>query len=163
MARDISAYFWALLRLGLGWTFFWAFIDKLFGLGFGTASAKSWLAGNSPTMGFLSSAAKGPFAAVYNGIAGSAAVDWLFMMGLLLIGLSLLLGIGVKVAGYSGALMMMLMYFALLFPANNLFMDEHIIYAIILVALANVRAGHVLGLGKYWAGTGIVKTYRFLE
>ncbi len=38
-----ARYVWAVLRLLMGWTFFWAFIDKLFGLGFATAAESSWL------------------------------------------------------------------------------------------------------------------------
>ena len=75
-------YVWGLLRLSIGWIFLWGFIDKLFGLGFATKADSAWLAGGSPTFGFLKFAVKGPFAGFYHGLAGSAAVDWLFMAGL---------------------------------------------------------------------------------
>ena len=52
---------WALGRIGLGWTFLWAFLDKVFGLGFSTPSDRSWLSGGSPTEGFLANSAAGPF------------------------------------------------------------------------------------------------------
>ncbi len=55
-------YVWAVLRLGMGWTFSWAFIDKVFGLGFATKAAGAWLNGGSPTFGFLKFGTKGPFA-----------------------------------------------------------------------------------------------------
>ena len=42
-----------LLRLALGVEFLWAFVDKLFGLGYSTPSARAWLNGGSPTKGFL--------------------------------------------------------------------------------------------------------------
>ena len=29
---NAAGYFWGLLRLSMGWVFFWAFIDKVFGL-----------------------------------------------------------------------------------------------------------------------------------
>ncbi|MCH8627748.1 DoxX family protein [Arsenicicoccus piscis] len=41
------------LRLVLGWTFLWAFIDKLFGLGFATPSARAWIDGGTPAQGFM--------------------------------------------------------------------------------------------------------------
>ena len=88
----------ALLRIGLGWIFLWAFIDKVFGLGFATEAGKHWLTGASPTMGFLKFGTKGPLAGVFQAMAGSPVVDWLFMLGLLLIGLALILGIGMKIA-----------------------------------------------------------------
>jgi len=99
-------YIWAVLRIGMGWIFLWGFLDKLFGLGFATASEKAWLAGGSPTSGYLNFATSGPFAPLFQSLAGNPVVDWLFMLGLLLLGLALILGIGVKIAGYSGALLM---------------------------------------------------------
>ncbi|MEK6968627.1 MAG: hypothetical protein AABX51_08445, partial [Nanoarchaeota archaeon] len=61
---------WGVLRISLGLVFFWAFIDKLFGLGFATTPEKSWLAGGSPTAGFLAGATKGPFKAIFAGLSG---------------------------------------------------------------------------------------------
>ncbi|OGD95866.1 hypothetical protein A3F02_01890 [Candidatus Curtissbacteria bacterium RIFCSPHIGHO2_12_FULL_38_9b] len=156
-------YILAILRLSLGWIFFWAFIDKLYGLGFATTSDKSWLAGGSPTFGFLKNATQGPFSSFYHSIAGTPVVDFLFMAGLGLIGVSLILGVGVKIAGYSGALMMLLMWSAVLPPQNNPVLDDHIIYLIILITLASSKSGHIWGLGKQWSSTSIVKKYKFLE
>ncbi|MBI2577711.1 MAG: hypothetical protein HYV77_02605, partial [Candidatus Wildermuthbacteria bacterium] len=42
-----------IVRISIGWIFFWAFIDKLWGLGFATAAGNSWLNGGSPTTTFL--------------------------------------------------------------------------------------------------------------
>lgn len=154
---------WVLIRLSMGFMLFWAFLDKLFGFGFSTTANKSWLAGVSPAEGFLKMAVKGPFASFYQSLAGNPFVDWLFMMGLLLIGLALILGIGMKVAGYAGALLMLLMWTALLLPKNNPILDDHIIYLFIFLAFTTVKAGHWFGLGKWWTKTQIVKKYPFLE
>lgn len=91
--RTATDYLLGAARLSMGWIFFWAFIDKLFGLGFATAADKAWIAGGSPTFGFLNFGAKGPLAEFYKGIAGMMVVDWMFMLGLLAIGATLLLGI----------------------------------------------------------------------
>ena len=155
-------YVWAGLRIVLGLVFFWAFIDKLFGLGFATTVEKSWLAGGSPTTGFLTAGVHGPFAWFYNTLAGSAVVDWLFMMGLMLMGISLILGVGVRIAGYSGALLMFLMWTALLPPKNHPFLDEHVIYLIVLLGLVHVRAGRWYGLGKQWEKLPLVKKFPLL-
>ena len=56
-----AAKFLAVFRVVLGFEFLWAFLDKLFGLGYATPSAKAWIAGGSPTKGFLSSVDVGPF------------------------------------------------------------------------------------------------------
>ena len=153
----------AYLRISLGLIFLWAFFDKLFGLGFATAAAKSWLDGVSPTVGFLKFGTTGPLAPFYKSLAGNLLVDWLFMIGLLGIGFSLITGIGIRIAGYSGALMMLLMWSALLPPKNHPFLDEHIIYLLILLIIANGNMGKTLGFGKWWAQTAIAGKYKFLE
>ena len=156
-------YVWGLLRLGMGWIFLWAFIDKLFGLGFETVAEKSWLAGGSPTFGFLKFAVKGPFAGFYQSLAGNVLTDWLFMLGLLFIGLALILGIGVKIAAFTGALMLLLMYTAAIPPAHNPFLDDHIIYAILMIFLAAVKSGRSLGFGNWWASTKLVQKFPIFE
>lgn len=153
-----------LTRLSMGFLMFWAFIDKLFGFGFATLPEKSWLAGNSPTAGFLGFAAKGPFKEIFNALAGNPIVDWLFMLGLLLIGLALLLGVGVRIAGYSGAILMLLMYLAgSIWPENNPFIDDHIIYALLFLLLAWLSSGKYLGFGNWWRNLKIVQTNKILE
>ncbi len=169
-AGDVDARTWkafryvaAALRLSLGWIFLWAFLDKLFGLGLATPSERSWLNGGSPTRGFLSNAATGPFEGFYKGIAGAAWADWLFMIGLLGIGVALMAGIAMRIASAAGALLLFLMWTAVLPPENNPFMDDHIVYALVLIALALVGAGRWLGLGQTWNRLSIVQRYPWLR
>lgn len=159
--RPFVRYVWAATRLALGWTFLWPFLDKTFGLGHETASADAWLSGGNPTKGFLSHSI-GPFSGIYQDIAGAGVVNVLFMVGLLAIGVALLLGIAMRPACIAGVTMLMLMWSASLPPANNVFMDDHIIYALVLTGLAAVGAGRTLGLGERWARTGLVQRYRWL-
>jgi thiosulfate dehydrogenase [quinone] large subunit len=154
-------YVWAATRLGLGWIFLWAFLDKAFGLGHETQTADSWFNGGSPTEGFLSGSV-GPFSSIYHSVAGGWLVDGLFMVGLAAIGALLLLGIGMRFACGAGALMVVLMWSASLPPENNLFLDDHIIYALVLVGLALAGAGNTLGLGRWWTKTSLVQRYPWL-
>lgn len=165
---------WGLLRLAMGWTFLWAFFDKVFGLGFATCRdaktlvvdvmcQKAWVNGGSPTMGFLKFGTKGPLADFYQGLAGSALVDNLFMAGLFLIGLSLILGVGVRIASISGITMLLLMYSAAMLPENNPFLDDHIIYSLVMIGFIFTNAGDYLGLGKKWSNIELVKKYSFLK
>ena len=154
-------YLWAATRLCLGWTFLWPFLDKAFGLGHETPSGDAWLSGGNPTEGFLSHSA-GPFSSIYQSIAGAGVVNVLFMTGLLAIGVALLLGIAMRPACIAGATMLMLMWTASLPPENNLFMDDHIIYALVLIGLAAVGAGKTLGLGERWARIPIVQRHGWL-
>lgn len=154
---------WVVARLSLGWIFLWAFFDKLWGLGFNTAPDKAWIVGGSPTMGFLSFATTGPFAELFKSMAGNVFIDILFMGGLLLLGVALILGIGMRLAGYGGAIMMLLMYLAVLPKEHNPFLDEHIVYAALLILLAEYKTGRIFGLGTWWSKTKLVKKYPILE
>lgn len=146
----------------MGFVFLWAFFDKLFGLGFATAADKSWLAGNSPTFGFLKFGAHGPFKPFFESLAGSVVVDYLFMFGLLGIGLTLMLGIARKITTLSGTLLLFLMWLALLPPEHNPILDEHIIYILALQLLLQLRSGEVFGLARWWENTPLVKKYHWL-
>lgn len=171
---DGSLYAWALLRIVLGYIFLWAFLDKLFGLGFATCKDKvtdlvqigcsqSWLHGGSPTKGFLSNATSGPFVSFYHNLAGHVWVDWLFMLGMLIIGAGLLLGIWVRFAAFAGIIMVLLMWSALLWPANTPGVDEHIIYAIALFGIALVDENQVWGLRGWWQKTTLAKKLPILR
>lgn len=156
----------ALLRIALGWIFFWPFLDKTFGLRYSTPPERAWIHGGHPTRGFLSGSS-GWFADMFHAMAKSPVVEWLFMLGLLLLGLSLILGIGVRIASYGGTLLLMLMYLAEVpfkrGAATNPFMDEHIVYALALLALGLLHAGRTLGLGAWWSRTKLVQKFPILE
>ena len=162
LSREVAArYLWAVTRLCLGWTFLWPFLDKLFGLGHQTTAAHAWINGGSPSMGFLSGAI-GPFAGIYQAIAGAGWVNWMFMIGLLAIAVALLLGIGMRIAAVAGAVLLVLMWSASLPPQDDIFMDNHIIYALVLLGLAVVGAGNTLGLGRWWTQTALVRRFPWL-
>ncbi|MDO8507718.1 MAG: DoxX family protein [bacterium] len=151
-----------ILRIVMGWIFLWPFLDKLFGLGYSTKSGKAWLDGVSPTAGFLKSA-QGPFGNFFHSLAGNTAVDWLFMLGLLLVGSALILGIGVRIAAYSGSVMVILMWLASMPIKTNPIIDDHIVYLLVFLMLASVGAGQYLGLGNWWKKQKIVKKNSILE
>lgn len=158
-------WYWATLRLTLGLMFLWAFLDKTFGWGFATKPAGAWLNGGSPTLGFLKFGVTGPFADFYHTIAGSPLVDWLFMLGLLGVGLALTLGVAIRFASWCGLVMVLLMYSALLPPKNHPFIDDHILEAVSFVGLIVTSAapGELLGLGKWWKQLGLVQKMRWLQ
>ena len=166
-------YVLAVGRIGLGLIFLWAFIDKLFGLGISTClnaktgavtvmCSQSWLQGGSPTAGFLDHAPKGPFADVYHSMAGQAWADWLFMGGLLFLGVALIFGVGMRLAAIGGTLLLLMLWAAVLPPASHPFLDEHIIYIFFLWTLLGTNNQQRLGLGKWWQQLAIVKRFSIL-
>lgn len=92
----------AALRIGIGPTSLCAFFDKLLALGYATGKSAetgavdrfgpdAWFNGGSPTLGFLSFGVPedNPIKDTFTSIAGATGVDWMFMSGLLGIGLAL--------------------------------------------------------------------------
>jgi hypothetical protein len=73
------------------------------------------------------------------------------------IGTAFLLGIGTRVATVSGAIMYLMMWTVVLPPENNPVVDEHIIGAFVVVALALFAAGDTFGLGKWWKSQPLVQ------
>ncbi|MEE8375979.1 MAG: DoxX family protein [Acidimicrobiia bacterium] len=149
---------WTLLRLLLGWSFLWAFLDKTFGLGFATCRLEgggidfgcdaAMLSGGSPTYGFLNFATQGSHTGgLFDWMAPSAPdainlADVGFMAALLLGGVALMLGIGVRIAAVGGALLMAFMFLAIdVFPENNPINSSHVIEMTAFLGIAYVGPG----------------------
>jgi thiosulfate dehydrogenase (quinone) large subunit len=159
--RTNIRYLWAAIRLGMAWTFLWPFFDKMFGLNHQTTTAQAWINGGNPTKGFLSGSA-GLLSGFYTSIAGAGIVNVLFMAGLLGIGVALALGIAMKPAAIAGATMLILMWSASLPPSDDLFLDNHIIHALLLIGLAAIGAGKTLGFGERWQQIPLVQQHHWL-
>lgn len=136
MNKNFERLVYLKLRLLMSVIFLWAFFDKLLGLGFATSSENAWIAGGSPTYGFLTFGTKGPLADFFQSMAGSPLLDWTFMIGLLFIGLTLLFNRFVVWGAVAGSLMMFLMYIAAFPPENNPLVDDHVIYILVLALIA---------------------------
>jgi thiosulfate dehydrogenase [quinone] large subunit len=176
------------LRLLVGWTFLWAFLDKAFALGFSTGRVlndagqtvkidffgpDAWIKGASPTAGAVGFALKGPFADNIRTITGfqmtqtgpqvAGWVDWVYMVSLLLIGLGLITGVMTRLAAVGGIIWMAIFYLGTaIWPEHNPFVDEHVLYAVVLVGLILANAGRYYGLGKVWQRFRFVEDRRYL-
>jgi thiosulfate dehydrogenase (quinone) large subunit len=166
----------AALRIGFGLTFLWAFVDKMFALGFHTGvndqtgavdrfGPDAWINGGSPTFGFLKFGVSpdNPFHGFYTGIAGAAWADWLFMAGMLGIGLALTLGFGIRIAAGSAVALYLMMWTASLPLQTNPVIDDHILGLLTVIVLALTLAGDTWGIGKTWAKTNIVRRFPALR
>ncbi len=173
-----------ILRIAMGWTFLWAFLDKAFGLGFGTGrnaetgaitffGTDAWIHGGSPTAGVVGFALKGPFKGTIQSITGyemtqvgphvAGWVDWLFMGTMLAIGVALILGIATKLAAIGGIAWLATFYLATaIWPEFNPFLDQHLVEIVVLAGLLLANAGRYYGLGKTWQKLGFVKQRPYL-
>lgn len=131
------------MRITMGWFFFYAGITKVLDPAW---TAAGYLAGAKTFTGFylwLAQPGIMPF------------VDFTNKWGLTLLGISLILGLGVRLSSVSGALLMALYYLPILdFPYPNphaFIVDEHIIYITVLLFFAATSAGRVWGLDEWCA------------
>ena len=85
------------------------------------------------------------------------------MAGLLGIGIALVLGVALRPVAVAGGLLLVLMWSAVLPPANNPFMDDHLVYALVLVVLAAAGAGRTLGLASAWESLPVVRHHSWLK
>jgi thiosulfate dehydrogenase [quinone] large subunit len=162
----------AVTRIATGFIFLWAFLDKTFGLHYSTGAAVAgaepslaWIEGGTPSQGFMTYAAVGPFKDTFASMAGTAS-DWLFMLGLLGIGVAVMLGVGLRIAAVAGTIMMVLMWVAewpLLQGSTNPVVDYHLIYALVLIVCATLLAGDTWGLGRWWANLPVVQRAPWLR
>ncbi len=175
--RDVRSSWLAVglygLRFALGIEFLWAFLDKAFGLGYSTPKASAWINGGSPTTGFLTGASAGPFRGFFHSLAGSAVVDWLFMLGLLGVGLAFILGVAIRPAAFFGTVILAMMWLAVwplarmagghLTGSTNPIVDAHIIGIlgfIVVGSLATLCSGF---LGRRWGSSRLVQSQPWLR
>ena len=82
-------------------------------------------------------------------------VNFMVKWGLTMLGVSLILGLFVRLSSYLGMLLMFLLYLPILnFPMvgkNSYLVDQHIIYIASLFLLASCKAGHVWGIEGWLA------------
>lgn len=154
------AYSLAVGRILLGWLFLWSFLDKCFGL-YATPIDRAWVNGGSPTYGFLKGV-EGPFASYYHALAGYALIDWLYMVGMAGIGIALILGIGIRIAAVTGAVMLAKIWAASLPLEHNPMIDENIMYFILLVCVVQVPE-QKLSLQGWWGRLPFIRNYRWLQ
>lgn len=163
-----------LLRFALGFIFLWPFLDKLFGLGYSTPSARAWLNGGSPTKGFLGHVQTGPLQSAFRAIAGATWVDWLFMLTLLGVGVALFLGVVLRITAIAGSFLLVLMWVAEwpmaqhtsvgeLTSSSNPFLDDHLVFALGLIVIATLGAASSWGLGQWWSRQQITRAHPILR
>ncbi len=171
--------FLSLTRIAIGFVFLWAFLDKLIGLGFATCRTvaddgsfsiaamcdKSWLNGGHVTEGYLvyGGNPNSPFHDFFVNLGADRWTDWAFMLGLLAVGVALMLGIGTKLGAWAGTALLVFMYMTQMWPANNPFLDEHLVYSLALIGIVYVELSRQdIGFGKLWRKLPVVQKNSWL-
>lgn len=139
-----------LLRISLGWMFFYAGITKVLNPAWSSA-------------GYLGSAKT--FPEFYQFMLQPAVLPFINFVnewGMTLLGVSLILGAFVRLSSSLGILLMVLYYLPILdFPYPNphsYIVDEHIIYIAALFLLIGFRAGHTWGLDALFSKIKLGRT-----
>lgn len=189
-----TKYWAAIARIALGFVFLWAFLDKTFGLTYATPNEGAWMfatGDGSPTFGFLTFGVnpEGPFASFFHSLGESAGVmgaegpllypgswvNWAFMLALLGAGVTLILGVFMRIGSIGAAALLMMMYFAAapwaqftdaetgeVVASNNPIIEDHLLYAIFAIVLMLFTAERTWGLGKWWQSLEFVQKYPWL-
>lgn len=158
--EDKGLFALSVMRIIVGLMLLWGFFDKLFGVGYETPAGQGMIDGGSP-----SSFVKyfdGPFSGLFQPLAGNMAVDVLLMAALLLIGMALILGIGMKIATIAGMLFMFMMYLLTFPPKDNPLLDYHLVYIFVLLAAYYYHTEDRYGLGKKWKQIPFVEEHPIL-
>jgi len=162
----------ALLRIGLGLLYLWAFVSQGFGITYANTdksapagasidygwhfdvdTSRGWISSgfsHSPTAGYVDSM-HGPLAFIPQDLpTGLDDFGWMFAIGGL--GVALTLGIGMKIAGWGGFALNLLIWFSSFPPTSNPLLDgEHMAFALSLLLLMFLHAGNYWGLGRWWS------------
>ena len=135
----------------MGWLMFYAGITKV-------------LDPNWSAAGYLNSAKT--FSGLFQWFAQPnilPTINFINEWGLTLLGVSLLLGIGVRLSSVLGAALMLLYYFPVLdFPYPNphsYIVDERVFYIFVLLFLAAAKAGRAYGLEEWCSNLPICSKF----
>jgi thiosulfate dehydrogenase [quinone] large subunit len=163
----------ALLRIGLGLLYLWAFLAQGFGIGYTNSEAATtdpdaveygwyfsydaddgWISSgfsHSPTAGYIDRA-HGPTAPIIQALpTGVTDFGWMFAIGGL--GVALTLGVFSRIAGWGGLILNLLIWFAGFPPSSNPLLDgEHMAFALSIFLLMWLQASNYWGLGRWWRG-----------
>ena len=116
----------------------------LFGLLFLNAGIEKLQNGFS-AKGYVEATTYGPFAGMFQSMAGNSFIDFLVVGGEIGIGMALVFGVFLWFTAYSGSLMMLLFYLSQ-FPPKAGIINMHIIYILLFLILASQKAGTYVGL-----------------
>ncbi|MCB0035383.1 MAG: DoxX family protein [Anaerolineales bacterium] len=141
-------------RIVMGWILFQAGLEKVL--------VDNWTAADFLVHGIPDG---NPFMWLWVSFAGNPVIDFLVMWGLTLTGFGLMIGALTRWNAFWGAFMMVMFWMASLsgglavgFPIEHgYFVDEHIVYAVLLFGLGAFGAGRIVGVDVMLEELDLVK------
>ncbi|HEY9523006.1 MAG TPA: hypothetical protein VIR33_07190, partial [Thermopolyspora sp.] len=100
-----TRFVWALTRVVLGFVFIWAFLRDITGFASPAPPARSFLIGGGPVRDYMLSA-HGALAGFFHALAGPTYTQTIFRATLALIGATLILGLGMRLAAIVGTILL---------------------------------------------------------
>jgi thiosulfate dehydrogenase [quinone] large subunit len=166
----------AILRIGIGLVYLWAFIAQGFGIGytnnivnqdapapaavnyqwhFSYDSNNGWISSgftHSPTEKYVDNNTDGPLAFIPQNLpVGLDDFGWIFALGGL--GIALTFGICSRIAGWGALAMNIMIWFSVFPPSTNPVIDaEHFMFAFVIFLLMWLHASNYWGIGRWWRG-----------
>lgn len=168
----------ALLRIGLGLMYLWAFLAQGFGIGYSNVKSSvpppsdsaapavvkygwnfsydasaGWISSgfkHSPSEAYLTKNMHGPIGTVLGDLpTGVTDFGWIFALGGL--GIALTFGLFSRIAGWGGLALNLIIWFGAFPPSTNPVIDgEHMAFAFSILLLMWIYASNYWGLGRWW-------------
>ena len=164
----------ALLRIGLGLLYLWAFIAQGLGVGYTNAPVpdqaesasvnvdygwhfsydadNGWITSgfsHSPTEGYTSGA-HGPTSFLVKDLP-VGLIDFVWIFALAGLGIALTFGLFSRIAGWGGLILNLCIWFAGFPPSSNPLLDgEHMAFALSIFLLMWLQASNYWGAGHWW-------------
>jgi thiosulfate dehydrogenase [quinone] large subunit len=169
----------ALLRIGLGLMYLWAFVGQGFGVGYTNVRStqqpppsdsaapatveyrwtfsydadNGWISSgfkHSPSEAYLTKNMHGPIGSLLTDLpTGLTDFGWIFALGGL--GIALTFGLFSRIAGWGGLALNLIIWFGAFPPSTNPIIDgEHMAFAFSILLLMWIQASNYWGLGRWW-------------
>jgi thiosulfate dehydrogenase [quinone] large subunit len=164
----------AVLRIGIGLIYLWAFFAQGFGVtytnhtenpdvaaptevhyewDFTHDADNGWISSgfsHSPTEGYVDNNTHGPLAPIVQNLP-TGLVDFMWMFALGGLGFALTLGFCSRIAGWGGLILNLMIWFSTFPPSNNPVFDaEHFTLGFSIFLLMWLHASDYWGIGRWW-------------